>query len=150
MDRRVPFEVWQQICLYLYPSQLSRISMVSSTLHDVVDSLPYWSLLFRQVFGPKTALWHLPLVPDSKSFMLYMCAFSSMVCERCNVFFDNHIEAEKAASLPLPARVESYRRNRKGIQLVGCPVDPNWTIQMCLRCRKSHYIVFKESILHAA
>ena len=55
-DRRVPFEVWQHICSFLYPSQLSRMSMVNTTLHKVVDSLPYWSLLFRQVFGPTKAL----------------------------------------------------------------------------------------------
>lgn len=38
----------------------------------------------------------------------------------------------------------------KGIQIVGCPVDPNWTIQMCLACRTKHYTQLEESFPYAA
>lgn len=37
-DERVPIEIWEKVCSYLYPSQLMRLSRVSRTLYEVVAS----------------------------------------------------------------------------------------------------------------
>jgi len=126
------------------------VSTVSTTLHNVVGSLPFWSFLFRQVFGSTKTLCLLPLVPESKSYMLYMCASSSLVCERCYTYFENYLDVANAAALPLPVLLQSYRRMHKDTEEVGCPVDPKWTIQTCLACRKNHYTQFEEKFSYAA
>ncbi|KAF9535223.1 hypothetical protein EC957_001900, partial [Mortierella hygrophila] len=41
--KRVPVEVWEQIFSFLYPSQLSRISMVNKNFNSIVSLLKVWS-----------------------------------------------------------------------------------------------------------
>ncbi|KAG0352272.1 hypothetical protein BGZ54_002873 [Gamsiella multidivaricata] len=69
-DKRVPPEIWQRTFNRLYPSQLSRISMVNKNFNTIVSSLPVWSHMFSVAFGPKMRLRTLRNIPESKSYML--------------------------------------------------------------------------------
>lgn len=148
IDCRLPIEVWHKICSYLYPSQLSRLSLVSKTLAETIASLRYWSLLFHRSHDPKTALWLLAGVPESKCYMMYMCAWSSMICEGCYKKCD--INSKNQASFPLPVNPTTESMTRGEITFVGCPVDEQWSIQLCLQCRKDHFALHSETVPHAA
>ncbi|KAK3827844.1 MAG: hypothetical protein J3Q66DRAFT_394167 [Benniella sp.] len=54
-EKRVPIEVWERIFNYLYPSQLSRLSMVCRTLPDIVAKLPIWPKAIPK--DPKSVLF---------------------------------------------------------------------------------------------
>ncbi|KAF9123817.1 hypothetical protein BG015_005237 [Linnemannia schmuckeri] len=81
--KRIPVEVWEQIFSYLYPSQLSRISMVNKNLNSIVSLLEVWSRMFAVAHGPKAHLRPLLGISKSKSYMMFMCSSSLHVCERC-------------------------------------------------------------------
>ncbi|KAG0342691.1 hypothetical protein BG000_002475 [Podila horticola] len=73
IDKRVPPEIWERIFSRLYPSQLSRMSMVNKNFNKIVSSLSVWSRMFSLIFGPEMKLRTLRNMPESKSYMLYMC-----------------------------------------------------------------------------
>ncbi|KAF9304164.1 hypothetical protein BG003_001766, partial [Podila horticola] len=73
IDKRIPPEVWERIFSRLYPSQLSRLSMVNKTFNKIVSSLSTWSRMFPVAHSSdKQRLRTLRDVPESKSYMLYM------------------------------------------------------------------------------
>ncbi|KAF9560302.1 hypothetical protein EC968_006254, partial [Mortierella alpina] len=81
IDHRVPLEVWQRIFRGLYPSQLCRLSMVNRNFNRIVSSLLFWSRIFPLIFGDTKRLRTLVNIPESKSYMLYICANSLDICE---------------------------------------------------------------------
>ncbi|KAG0338837.1 hypothetical protein BG005_003614, partial [Podila minutissima] len=72
VHKRVPVEIWEQILNYLYPSQLSRISMVNKNFNSIVSLLKVWSRMFTIAHGPKAHLRPLLGIPKSKSYMTFM------------------------------------------------------------------------------
>ncbi|KAG0375286.1 hypothetical protein BGX24_009307, partial [Mortierella sp. AD032] len=142
---RVPNEVWEKILSYLYPSQLSRMSMVNRSLNQTVSSLEVWSQMFYTAHGPRTELRPLVCIPKFKSsHMIFMCASSLHVCEKC--FGLTGYNAEKLYTLPLPIPVLLPRRSTNEINYVGDRFDPTWTIRMCLPCRQGHLVDLEEPI----
>lgn len=82
IDKRVPPEVWEQIFNHLYPSQLSRMSMVNNNRNRIVSSLSVWSRMFSVVFGPTKRLRLLRNIPESKSFTCFICARAVFISAR--------------------------------------------------------------------
>ncbi|GJJ74799.1 hypothetical protein EMPS_07157 [Entomortierella parvispora] len=158
IDQRIPIEIWHVIMAYLYPSQITRLSCVSRTMHAIVSSLNSWSRWFFKAHGPETRLFTLPGMPASKSYMLYMCAVSSRICERC--FAHSGLGSINPVLLPLPVHVpvpKIFRAppepffNKNGdyttkVDYVGLPMNKNWTIRLCLCCRRKHYEVYEEHV----
>ncbi|KAF9967010.1 hypothetical protein BGZ70_000419 [Mortierella alpina] len=145
IDKRVPREIWEQILSHLYPSQLSRMSMVNKTLNMVISSLEVWPRMFYAAHGPKGQLRPLVRIPSFKSsYMMFMCASSLHVCEKC--FGLTEYNADKAYKLPLPIPVLLPRRSTDAIKYVGERFDPTWTIRMCLSCRQRHISNLEEPV----
>ncbi|KAF9540178.1 hypothetical protein EC957_004576 [Mortierella hygrophila] len=145
IDKRVPPEIWEQIFNHLYPSQLSRISMVNKNLNVIVSSLEVWPRMFYAAHGPKAQLRPLMSIPKFKSSsMIFMCASSLHICEKC--FGLTGYNADKLYMLPLPIPVLLPRRSTDAIKYVGGRFDPNWTIRMCLPCRQGHISDLEEPI----
>ncbi|KAH7055022.1 hypothetical protein BKA57DRAFT_240738 [Linnemannia elongata] len=138
VHKRVPVEVWEQILSYLYPSQLSRISMVNKNFQSVVSLLEIWSRMFAIAHGPKAHLRPLLNIPKSKSYMTFMCSSSLHVCESC---FDlTEYNASNLSKLPLPIPILLPRRSTNVATYLGEKFDPDWTIRMCLSCRQDHIL----------
>ncbi|KAF9122055.1 hypothetical protein BGX30_002235 [Mortierella sp. GBA39] len=145
IDRRVPPEIWEQIFNYLYPSQLSRVSMVNKNLNVIICSLEVWPRMFYAAHGPKAQLRPLMCIPKAKSsYMMFMCAWSLHVCERC--FGLTGYNAGNVYMLPLPISIILPRRSTDAIKYMGDRFDPNWTIRMCLPCRQSHLSDLEEPV----
>ncbi|KAG9073359.1 hypothetical protein KI688_001153 [Linnemannia hyalina] len=145
IDKRVPPEIWEQIFSHLYPSQLSRMSMVNNNLNVIVSSLEVWPRMFYAAHGPKAQLRPLMSIPRFKSsYMMFMCALSLLVCEKC--FGLTRHNADKLYKLPLPIPVLLPRRSTDAIKYVGDRFDPNWTIRMCLPCRQGHISDLEEPV----
>jgi len=139
-DKRVPVEVWEKIFTGLYPSQLSRLSIVSKTFYSIITSLPIWSRLFT-LTHPKQELRVLRGRSVSSCCMIYMCAVSLHFCEECQklVPFQKH----NPSHLPLPVFVTQSNTpavtttftNAKAVTIAGNRVDYNWRIRRCRDCR---------------
>ncbi|KAG0296900.1 hypothetical protein BGZ98_000780 [Dissophora globulifera] len=133
VDKRVPSEVWEQIFNRLYPSQLSRISIVNKTFNAIVSSLSLWSRMFTIAYGPKMRLRTLLNMPESKSFMLYMCVNSRYVCERCftvTPFNDDY-------GRPRPSRAPLPTLSTREFQYLGEELNLGWRVNACHSCRES-------------
>ncbi|KAK3835020.1 MAG: hypothetical protein J3R72DRAFT_452015 [Linnemannia gamsii] len=133
IDKRIPPEVWERIFSRLYPSQLSRLSMVNKTFNKIVSSLSTWSRIFFVAHSgnENKRLRTLRDMPESKSYMLYMCAMSLYVCECC--LFMAHFKAninEKPKQRQAPMRA---LKNDK-FEYDGEEVDMHWTVNMCQSC----------------
>ncbi|KAG0265880.1 hypothetical protein BGZ95_003190 [Linnemannia exigua] len=145
IDKRVPPEIWEQIFSRLYPSQLSKMSMVNKNLNAIVHSLELWPRMFHAAHGPKAQLRTLVCIPRFKSsFMIFMCASSLHVCERC--FGLTEYSSDNVYMLPLSIPVLLPRRATDAVKYVGDRFDPNWTIRMCLPCRQGHLTDLEEPI----
>ncbi|KAG0371703.1 hypothetical protein BGX24_001307 [Mortierella sp. AD032] len=143
IDKQVPPEIWEQIFSHLYPSQLSRMSMVNKNLNMIVSSLEVWSRMFYAAYGPKAQLRKLTCIPKTKSsYMIFMCASSLHVCEKC--FGLIGYNTDKLYKLPLPIPVLLPKRSTDVNKYLGGRFDPNWTIRMCLLCRQGHISDFEE------
>ncbi|KAG0195633.1 hypothetical protein BGX33_002880, partial [Mortierella sp. NVP41] len=128
IDKRVPPEVWEQIFNHLYPSQLSRMLIVNNNLNKIVSSLSVWSRMFSVVFGPAKRFRLLRNMPESKSYMLYMCAGSLHVCEEC-------------LGLTLPSTAEPVLAllpmlSKGNIRFLGEQVNEDWMVWLCQSCRE--------------
>lgn len=140
IGKRVPVEVWERIFDRLRPSQLSRLSMVNKNFNRIVSSLSVWSRMFSKVH-PYTRLRTLRNIPESKSYMLYMCALSLHVCEKCYCRLaygqSNLYRLPLPELAPMPRRLvpdDNYLLEEPDTYL-GEEVDCKWTIQMCFSCR---------------
>ncbi|KAF9349537.1 hypothetical protein BGX34_001752 [Mortierella sp. NVP85] len=116
---RLPLEIWVKICSHLYPSQLARFSRVNQTAYCLVASLERWEGWFKRLHGkPHTKLKYLqegtnlrqemhimrpiPGLSISQSYMLFMCAISLQVCEKCFRRCDGKLQRGRLACMPLP------------------------------------------------
>ncbi|KAG0050106.1 hypothetical protein BGZ83_005099 [Gryganskiella cystojenkinii] len=143
VHKRVPIEVWEKVLCYLYPSQLSRLSMADKNFRDIVSSQKIWSRMFSVAYGPKAHLRLLVLIPKFKnSYMMFMCASSLHVCEKC--FGLTKYEGCNLSNLPLPIPVLLPRRSTGAVNYVGERFDPDWTIRMCISCRNGHLVDLEE------
>lgn len=123
IDMRVPPEIWERIFTRLYPSQLTRVSMVNKNLNAIVSSFEVWRRMFYVAHGPKAQLRQLIRIPKTKSsYMMFMCASSHHVCEKC--FSLTGYNAGKLYKLPLPIPVILPRRSTDVIKYVGDRADP--------------------------
>ncbi|KAG0060788.1 hypothetical protein BGZ89_011964 [Linnemannia elongata] len=119
------------------------MSMVDKNLSEIVSSLEVWTRMFQAAHGSKAQLRPLMCIPRFKnSYMIFMCASSLHVCEKC--FGLTGYNAIKLYMLPLPLPVLLPRRSTDAIKYVGDRFDPNWTIRMCLPCRQGHISDFEE------
>lgn len=99
--------------------------------------------MFYAVHGPKAHLRSLVSIPRSKSsYMIFMCAPSLHICEKC--FGQTRYNMGDLSHLPLPIPVLLPRRSTDAIKYVGERFDPSWTIRMCLPCRQGHIKDFEE------
>ncbi|KAK3827370.1 MAG: hypothetical protein J3R72DRAFT_496393 [Linnemannia gamsii] len=134
IDNRVPPEIWEQIFSRLYPSQLSRMSMVNSNFNKIVSSLSVWSRMFSLVFGPTVRLRTLPNMPESKSYMLYLCASSLYVCEQCFVQIPfEYSSFGTTYSQPVLAPLPTMTKGN--IKYLGEELNLDWKVWMCTSCR---------------
>lgn len=144
-SERVPNEIWERILSHLYPSQLLWMSMVNKNFSIIVSSLEVWSQMFYVAHGPKAQLQLLVPTPRFKSsYMIFMCASSLHVCEKC--FGLTEYNANRLYILPLPIPILLPRWSTDTIKYEGDRFDPNWTIWMCLHCRKDHLSDLEEPV----
>ncbi|KAK3808847.1 MAG: hypothetical protein JOS17DRAFT_796855 [Linnemannia elongata] len=119
----VPNEIWERILSYLYPSQLSQMSMVDKNLSEIVSSLAVWPRMFYVAHGSKAQLRPLVCIPRfQSSYMMFMCALSLHVCEKC--FGLTEYNAGELYKLPLPIPVLLLRRSTDAIKFVGDSLGP--------------------------
>ncbi|KAG0051110.1 hypothetical protein BGZ83_004095 [Gryganskiella cystojenkinii] len=148
IDQRLPVEIWHHVLAFLYPSQIIRLSRVNRMLYAIVASLNSWSRWFFRAHGPETLLYTLPGMPESKSYMLYMCAVSPRICERC--FNHSGLGPVNPVMLPLPVHVPVPKGGRarlsSSVDYVGLPMNKSWTIRLCLSCRRKHFEVHEEHV----
>lgn len=135
IDKRVPPEIWERILSRLYPSQLSRMSRVNRNFNKIVSSLPGWSRMFSVVFGPKMRLRTLRNMPESKSYMLYVCAGSLYICEECLKLVPYLLVQNHSQNLPSSTLVPPPTMSKGNIKYLGEEVNLNWTVRMCRSCR---------------
>ncbi|KAG0226928.1 hypothetical protein BGX31_007149 [Mortierella sp. GBA43] len=154
--KRVPPEVWERVFRWLYPSQLSRISMVCRIFADIVAKLPVWTILYSKahptnqnhlVGGIKLVVGKNP----TKEFMKYVCAESSQICELCYLIYSgtSEVSVDRLAYLPLPVHVWRVRAAlKKAVFLpLSSKVGPkDWVVRLCVNCRKSVFGKCPESI----
>ncbi|KAF9322464.1 hypothetical protein BGZ91_004312 [Linnemannia elongata] len=139
IDKRVPPEIWERIFNRLYPSQLTRMSMVNKNFNKIVSSLSVWSHMYSVAFGPKMPLRTLRDRPESKSYMLFMCASSLYVCEEClsrtpcKNLYDNW--GRRVDLGPIPALAPMPTSSKGDLKYLGEELNLNWTIRMCPSCR---------------
>ena len=104
-----------------------------------------WSHMFSLAYGPKAVLRPLVIIPRFKSsYMMFMCASSLHVCEKC--FGLTKFNACNLSNLPLPIPVLLPRRSADTVKYVGDRFDPEWTIRMCLSCRQYHISFLEEPV----
>lgn len=144
-ELRLPLDVWIKICSHLYPSQLTRLSLANKAAYNLVASLHVWEAWHEQLHGmtyieAKHIMQPLPGMPKSHSYMLYMCAISRQVCEKCLRRCDGKQQRGRLASMPLPVII-----GRGGYDENGAEEGP-WTIRMCKPCRVVHYQSYPEPI----
>ncbi|GJJ67804.1 hypothetical protein EMPS_00150 [Entomortierella parvispora] len=140
-----PIEVWCEICRYLYPSQLSRLSRACKASRSAVCNMDFWRWLFEKTYPDgKTKLCFLPCVPESQSYMQYMCAISLVICEQC-LNYHRH-DFSDLAEMPLPVPAPSQTRCTESVKYLGEPIDTGFTARLCLPCRKAFYAVYDEPL----
>ncbi|KAG0048213.1 hypothetical protein BGZ83_006797 [Gryganskiella cystojenkinii] len=138
LDKRVPPEIWENIFNRLLPSQLSRLSMVNKRFNTIVGSLIVWSQFFTATHGTKKRLRHLRGIPENKSFMLFMCASSLHICEKC--FGNTAFDSGKLSNLPLPVLTPLPSLSTAEVEYLGERLNEDWYYRICLACRKSYYL----------
>jgi len=144
LQERIPMEVWQRVCDYLYPSQLLRFSKVSSRTHQAVCTLPVWSKLFALTHGEKSRLHLLQRIPDSQSYMYFMAAISPKVCEQC--FKHCNFQTDRPSTFPLLTVAPTQTRSTKDITYHGEPVDDGFKVRLCVECRRAFFEIKPEPI----
>lgn len=155
VDKRVPPEVWERIFKYLFPSQLSRISMVSRSLYDIVSKLPVWGEMYDKahpqhknhlVGGVKPRVGKNPPL----DFMLHMLAESLRICELCfSVYTGTDVPNDRLVYLPLPVRMWRVLVASKDIVFLPYSMmdDPkDWSIRLCVACCRKIFERCPESI----
>ncbi|KAK3827848.1 MAG: hypothetical protein J3Q66DRAFT_394170 [Benniella sp.] len=155
LDKHVPTEVWERIFKYLYPSQLSRVSMVCQTFYYIVVKLPVWPEIYAQVhLNDQNHLAGVikPVLGKNpnKDFMLRLCAESLRICELClSVYNGTDIPKDRLASLPLPVHVWRVRAFMKKATFQPLPSKrspTDWMIRLCVSCRRQVLVQCPESI----
>ncbi|KAG0332297.1 hypothetical protein BG000_010130 [Podila horticola] len=128
--KTLPLEIWQHILSHLYPSQLARLCLVNKCFFDLVTNQPVWLTMYHTAF-PKETLDLLPGMPTSRSYMLFMCAYSFLICEQCFVHCNpKELGRAQLASLPLKIHLPWASDN----------------VKLCPQCRVQYYEQFPEPI----
>ncbi|KAK3827851.1 MAG: hypothetical protein J3Q66DRAFT_321241 [Benniella sp.] len=151
LEKRLPTETWEQIFLFLYPSQLSRVSMVCRTFYDIVSKLSLWSEIYATVHpnNQNHVIGGFKPVPGknlNKDFMIYICAESLQICELClSVYNGTDLSRDRLAFFPLPVhawRVRLASKKTGNFQPISAKIEPqDWVVRLCLGCRRK---VFEE------
>ncbi|KAG0048803.1 hypothetical protein BGZ83_006290 [Gryganskiella cystojenkinii] len=148
LDECFPLEIWDKISYRLYPSQLSRLLMVNKKLVVLINSLKIWRQMFFLAYGPEKVLRFLHKIPESNSYMLYLRAIRSHLCEEC--FSVAQFQQSHQALLPLPVLAHLPKliiRTREGkiVDQIGEEVNASWVVHKCLPCRQKHYAIQVDS-----
>ncbi|KAI7832359.1 hypothetical protein BC939DRAFT_435289 [Gamsiella multidivaricata] len=155
VDKRVPAEVWEKICSYLYPSQLSRLSRASRSLYELVASLKVWHSYYMRLAG--TGLLNLfrrlPGTPLYKTYMQYIFALSYHICEGCSTFSRPLWNLQDFGAIPLPVlewpdTVDPAKPNNRNIEPDREQCQS--VIRLCRSCRCKLFSVHSEPILENA
>ncbi|KAF9346354.1 hypothetical protein BGX34_004021 [Mortierella sp. NVP85] len=151
LEKRLPIEIWEWIFKYLYPSQLSRVSIVCRTFYDIVSNLSLWSEIYATVHpnNQNHAVGGFKPVPGknlNKDFMLYICAESLQICELClSVYNEADVSRDRLAFFPLPVhawRIRLASKKTGNFQPFSAKIEPqDWVVRLCLSCRRK---VFEE------
>lgn len=131
IDKRVPPEILERIFNRLYPSRLTRVSIVNHIFNKVVFSLTVWPRMFSVTFGPTMRLCTLYNMPESKSYMLYMCASSLYVCQMC---LAHSPRKGPNIAMPSPAPPPTIL-TKDNTTYLGEEVDVRWKVWLCNGCR---------------
>ncbi|KAK3827847.1 MAG: hypothetical protein J3Q66DRAFT_394169 [Benniella sp.] len=155
LENRVPVEVWERIFEHLYPSQLSRVSMVCRTFYDIVGKLPVWPDIYAKAHpgGQNHVIGGIKPVRGkslNKDFMVHVCGESFQICELCfSVFSGAGVPKDRMASLPLPVHVWRVRAAMKKIEFLPLSSKigrQDWVVRLCLDCRRKIFEACPESI----
>jgi len=156
LEKRLPTGTWEQIFLFLYPSQLSRVSMVCRTFYDIVSKLSVWSGIYATVHpnNQNHVVGGFKPVPGknlNKDFMVYICAESLQICELClSVYNETDVSKDQLAFFPLPVHVWRVRlasEKTGNFQPFSAEIEPqDWVIRLCLSCRRKVFAECPESI----
>jgi len=134
VDKRIPPEIWEKIFERLYPSQLSRLSRASRTLHAMIGSLPLWKRIFESTHSNKEPLRLLRGRANFKSHMVYISVLSRHICEVC--FKLSKFQELHRAHLPLPVMEKLNTISAvTGVQHVGEMINWDWAVRKCRLCR---------------
>ncbi|KAF9946639.1 hypothetical protein BGZ72_000151, partial [Mortierella alpina] len=106
--------------------------MVNHHFNRIVSSLLVWTQMFPLIFGDNTRLRTLVNIPDSKSYMLYICANSLYICEECLGLTDN----SSLYYRPQPALAPMPTMTKGDLIYLGEEVNKTWKIWMCSPCRQ--------------
>ncbi|KAF8988868.1 hypothetical protein BGZ52_005795 [Haplosporangium bisporale] len=140
---RVPIEVIDVICDYLFPPQLSPLSCVNEALYGIVIERRAWNNFSReaqpsqheeQMQEPKQT------EVSNRVYMKYPCAKSTVTCEEClRVSQADTFKIQMpVATLHIPTGPCCTNTNDK-------PLD-EWLIRRCPLCRKEHYMTIRAKI----
>ncbi|KAI1314613.1 hypothetical protein EDD11_001956 [Mortierella claussenii] len=166
-EMRIPLVVWRQICTYLYPSQLARLSLVNKAAFKLVTELQEWTRWYNNRLhgAPKNPIKRISgLNAASHSYMLYLCSISFQVCEQCfRQCHDKKAGLPKLASMPLSVvmGMSGSYNTREPSQRLGEQMGPGlnvnveeeayiehrpWSIRLCRPCRTHHFALHPEPI----
>ncbi|KAF9916950.1 hypothetical protein BX616_002353 [Lobosporangium transversale] len=158
---QIPNSLWVKICSYLYPSQLARLSQANKMLYKVVTGLSCWTLWYNnRMHGlPKVTVQKIPELMASHNFMLYMCVLSLQLCEQCFRKCDGRRQPAGMTVMPLPVAWQpssllppQCTQDRKQHGDKGHreqAQEKQWTIRLCLNCRKQHFEKYPEPLPEA-
>ncbi|KAI8602772.1 hypothetical protein EDD21DRAFT_370947 [Dissophora ornata] len=153
----LPRELWQGIFHSLYPSQLSRLSMVCKTFYDIIAEMDVWTKWHSRAHPFLGTLdQRLPCLGMSlsKAAMLHLFAESFSICELCVRKCDGTGRTSaRLVVMPLPVLASQvHAANSSDAQVIGHNLLSNiqkedgWKIRLCLACRLRVFAACPEPI----
>ena len=73
-----------------------------------------------------------------------MCVLSPVICEQCFKYHGN--DYSKLYQMPLPVPAPSQTRCTRTVTYLGEPIDTDFTVRLCLPCRKAFFLIYDEPI----
>ncbi|KAI9253413.1 hypothetical protein BDA99DRAFT_519710 [Phascolomyces articulosus] len=114
----ISIEVWELIFQHLYPSELATLAQINDHFKAIVTYMPIWKSICLKASLPDPKIRG-----HCKTFYQVVIKHSYRVCEKCHAYC-----AKSGSSASLPVHMEEQKKD----------------INMCLACRKSHFLTYPE------